>query len=60
VVPLLLRRREESLPPLLPQLVGPLLILISSLPAGVLSLVPRTSRLEGARRLPVPLDYLAL
>jgi hypothetical protein len=57
VVPLLLRRGEGPLPPLLPQLVGPLLVLLSNLLAGVPSLVPRISRLGGVRRLPVLLGY---
>ena len=57
VAPLLLRRREEPLPSLLPQLIGPLLILLSNLLTGVPSLIPRTSRSGGVRRLPVLLGY---
>jgi hypothetical protein len=57
VVSLLLRKGEEPLSSLLPQLVGPLLILLSNLLTGVPSLVPRISRSGGVRRLPVLLDY---
>jgi hypothetical protein len=59
IVPLFLRRGEKPLPPLLPQLAGPLSVLLSNLPAGVPSLVPRISSRGGVRRLPVLLGYSA-